>query len=159
MLVERCHLALVCLGPTSGHLGLCFFIYIHACIRIHTCIHMYIYIYMVPPPPRVPTPVFSISALGRDGFLGCPCSHAFLRNLSCRPAWVNGIGRVPVDRMFLPYLQAQNSRRGPRQVVFKRIQIGSKIQDSRCQGELCPAPLNLESWIRGVFNRIRFEYV
>ena len=69
---------------------------------------------MVPPTPPVPTPVFSISALGRHGFLGCPCFHALLRNLSCRTACVNGIGGVPVDPMFLPYLRIQNSRRGRR---------------------------------------------
>ena len=58
-------------------------------------VNIYIYYtYTYPsiwsPPIHVPTPVFSISAWGRHGFFGCPCSHAFLR--------------VPVDRMFLPYL-------------------------------------------------------
>ena len=85
-------------------------------------LHSYINIYMVPHPPHVPTPVFSISALGSDGFLGCPCSHAFLQNLSCRTAWVNGIGGVPVDIMFVSHVELQNSRRGPRKGVFRRIQ-------------------------------------
>ena len=36
-----------------------------------------------------------------------------------------------------------------------------RIQDSRfkVQGKVLPCTLNLESWIRGVFNRIRFEYI
>ena len=36
-----------------------------------------------------------------------------------------------------------------------------RIQDSRfkVQGKVLPGTLNLESWIRGVFNRIRFEYL
>ena len=62
------------------------FLYIHTYV-LHMYIHMlYIYIY------KHDTPSFSISALGRHGFLGCPCFHALLRNLSC----VNGMGGVPV---------------------------------------------------------------
>ena len=86
----------------------------HTVLYTYQYKYIYIYIYMDGTPPHVPTPVFSISAFGKDGFLGCPCSQAFLRNLSCRPAWVNGIGGVPVDIMFVPYLEVQNSRRGPR---------------------------------------------
>ena len=43
----------------------------------------------------------------------------------------------------------------------KRILLNTpRIQDSRfkVQGKVLPGTLNLESWIRGVFNRIRFEY-
>ena len=49
--------------------------------------------------------------------------------------------------------------------VFKRILLNTpRIQDSRfkVQGKVLPGTLNLESWIRGVFNRIRLntiEYV
>ena len=63
-------------------------------------------------------------------------------------------------------LEIQNAMVKPQRSVFKRIQnvfcwirLGSKIQDSRCRAKFCPGTLNLESWIRGVFNRIRFEYV
>ena len=49
-------------------------------------IYMYIKIRYPPRPPHVPTPVFSISALGRHGFLGCPCFHAFLRKAAGRRA-------------------------------------------------------------------------
>ena len=44
----------------------------------------------------------------------------------------------------------------------KRILLNTpRIQDSRfkVQGRTLPCTLNLESWIRGAFNRIRIEYV
>ena len=112
-----------------------------------------IYIYMVPPPPNVPTPVFSISALGRDGFL------------SCRTAWVNGRKSACKSYVSSSSSSAKLSPRtqiGRIQTYSKRILLNTpRIQDSRfkVQGKVLPGTLNLESWIRGVFNRIRFEYV
>ena len=105
------------------------------------------------PPPHVPTPVFSISALGRDGFL------------SCRTAWVNG--RKSACKSYVSSLSS-SAKLSPRtqigriQTYSKRILLNTpRIQDSRFKvpGRTLPCTLNLESWIRGVFNRIRFEYV
>ena len=116
-------------------------------------IYIYIYIYMVPSPPHVPTPVFPISALGRDGFL------------SCRTAWVNG--RKSACKSYVSSLSS-SAKLSPRtqigriQTYSKRILLNTpRIQDSRFKvpGRTLPCTLNLESWIRGVFNRIRFEYV
>ena len=48
------------------------------------------------------------------------------------------------------------------QMYSKRILLNTpRIQDStfKVQGKVLPGTLNLESWIRGVFNRIHFEYV
>ena len=109
--------------------------------------------YMVPPPPHVPTPVFSISALGRDVFL------------SCRAAWVNGRKSACKSYVSSSSSSAKLSPRtqiGRIQTYSKRILLNTpRIQDSRfkVQGKVLPGTLNLESWIRGVFNRIRFEYV
>ena len=108
---------------------------------------------MVPPPPHVPTPVFSISALGRDGFL------------SCRTAWVTGresacksyVSSLSSSAKLSPWTQIGRIQR-----YSKRILLNTpRIQDSRFKvpGRTLPCTLNLESWIRGVFNRIRFEYV
>ena len=127
-------------------------IYIYIYIYIYMWIYIYIYIYMVPPP-HVPTPVFSISALGRDGFL------------SCRTAWVNG--RKSACKSYVSSLSS-SAKLSPRtqigriQTYSKRILLNTpRIQDSRFKvpGRTLPCTLNLESWIRGVFNRIRFEYV
>ena len=112
-----------------------------------------IYIYGTPPPPHVPTPVFSISALGRDGFL------------SCRTAWVNGRKSACKSYVSSSSSSAKLSPRtqiGRIQTYSKRILLNTpRIQDSRFKvpGRTLPCTLNLESWIRGVFNRIRFEYV
>ena len=112
-----------------------------------------VYIYIWYPPFHVPTPVFSISALGRDGFL------------SCRTAWVNG--RKSACKSYVSSLSS-SAKLSPRtqigriQTYSKRILLNTpRIQDSRFKvpGRTLPCTLNLESWIRGVFNRIRFEYV
>ena len=111
------------------------------------------YIYIWYPPPHVPTPVFSISALGRDGFL------------SCRTEWVNG--RKSACKSYVSS-SSSSAKLAPRtqigriQTYSKRILLNTpRIQDSRFKvpGRTLPCTLNLESWIRGVFNRIRFEYV
>ena len=108
------------------------------------------YIMMVPPP-HVPTPVFSISALGRYGFL------------SCRTAWVNG--RKSACKSYVSSLSS-SAKLSPRtqigriQSYSKRILLNTpRIQDSRFKvpGRTLPCTLNLESWIRGVFNRIRLN--
>ena len=119
------------------------------------CIYIYIFIYLFIcyPPPHVPTPVFSISALGRDGFL------------SCRTEWVNGRKSACKSYVSSSSSSAKLSPRtqiGRIQTYSKRILLNTpRIQDSRfkVQGKVLPGTLNLESWIRGVFNRIRFEYV
>ena len=130
--------------------------YIHITTYIHTNVYnyirlLYIHIYMVPP--HVPTPVFSISALGRDGFL------------SCRTAWVNG--RKSACKSYVSSLSS-SAKLSPRTQIgrirrySKRILLNTpRIQDSRFKvpGRTLPCTLNLESWIRGIFNRIRFEYV
>ena len=117
------------------------------------CANMSIYIYIYGTPPHVPTPVFSISALGRDGFL------------SCRTAWVNGRKSACKSYVSSSSSSAKLSPRtqiGRIQTYSKRILLNTpRIQDSRFKvpGRTLPCTLNLESWIRGVFNRIRFEYV
>ena len=132
----------------------CMYVCMYLCMYVcmYTYMHMCIYICMVPPP-HVPTPVFSISALGRDGFL------------SCRTAWVNG--RKSACKSYVSSLSS-NAKFSPRtqigriQTYSKRILLNTpRIQDSRFKvpGRTLPCTLNLESWIRGVFNRIRFEYV
>ena len=48
------------------------------------------------------------------------------------------------------------------QTYSKRILLNTpRIQDSRfkVQGKVLPGTLNLESWIRGVFNRIRLNTI
>ena len=127
--------------------------YINANTRTFRSMLIYIYIYIWYPPPHVPTPVFSISALGRDGFL------------SCRTAWVNG--RKSACKSYVSSFSS-SAKLSPRtkigriQRYSKRILLNTpRIQDSRFKvpGRTLPCTLNLESWIRGVFNRIRFEYV
>ena len=127
------------------------YVCLYACMYVYICKHTHTYIYMVPPP-HVPTPVFSIPALGRDGFL------------SCRTAWVNG--RKSACKSYVSSLSS-SAKLSPRtqigriQRYSKRILLNTpRIQDSRfkVQGKVLPGTLNLESWIRGVFNRIRFEY-
>ena len=138
------------------HAGTYIRTYMYVCICIYTYYSIYIFIYIYiwyPPPPHVPTPVFSISALGRDGFL------------SCRTAWVNG--RKSACKSYLSSLSS-SAKLSPRTQIG-RIQRYSKhillntprIQDSKFKvpGRTLPCTLNLESWIRGVFNRIPFEYV
>ena len=126
---------------------ICIHIYMYIHVHIHVCAYtfIYIYIYMVPPP-HVPTPVFSISALGRDGFL------------SCRTAWVNG--RKSACKSYVSSLSS-SAKLSPRtqigriQTYSKRILLNARrIQDSRFKvpGRTLPCTLNLESWIRGVFN-------
>ena len=125
----------------------------HTDTRAHTHTCMSIYIYIWYPPPHVPTPVFSIPALGRDGFL------------SCRTAWVNGRKSACKSYVSSSSSSAKLSPRtqiGRIQTYSKRILLNTpRIQDSRFKvpGRTLPCTLNLESWIRGVFNRIRFEYV
>ena len=81
-------------GPFAAHNVI--HLYIDIYIYIYLFVYLYLYIWYPLPPmyPRLSSQYFSISALGRHGFLGCPCFHAFLRNLSCRTACVNGIGRA-----------------------------------------------------------------
>ena len=138
------------------------YIFTHTCTYTSTYTHTYTYtyaytiymcVYIYGTPPHVPTPVFSISALGRDGFL------------SCRTAWVNG--RKSACKSYVSSLSS-SAKFSPRtqigriQTYSKRILLNMpRIQDSRFKvpGRTLPCTLNLESWIRGVFNRIRFEYV
>ena len=81
---------------------------------------------------------------------------------------VDMLPRKAVPVLSLEQRQARNTKCNGQTATF-RIQTYSKrillntprIQDSRfkVQGKVLPGTLNLESWIRGVFNRIRFEYV
>ena len=80
----------------------------------YNTIYLSIYIYIYGTPPPCTHACLLNLGFGKGWVLGMPLFPAFLRNLSCRTAWVNGIGGVPVDIMFVPYLEVQNSRRGPR---------------------------------------------
>ena len=55
---------------------------------------------------------------------------------------------------------AMSNHNIPYSNVFKTYSV-EYASDPRfkVQGKVLPGTLNLESWIRGVFNRIRFEYV
>ena len=84
------------------------------CIYLYICIYIYIYIHGNPPPPPMYPRLSSQSRLWEGmGSWDALVPMAFSET-SCRTAWVNGIGGVPVDTMFVPYLEVENSHRGPR---------------------------------------------
>ena len=144
----------------------CVFVCLYLCMcgmragrPIYICIYIYIY---GPPPPMYPrlssqsrlwegmgswdalvSMLFSEKAAGRRALMGSGAclwigsSLSFNTKLSPRTK----IGRI--------------------QTYSKRILLNTpRIQDSRFKvpGRTLPCTLNLESWIRGVFKRIRFEY-
>ena len=80
-------------------------------------------------PPHVPTPVFSISALGRDGFL------------SCRTAWVNG--RKSACKSYVSSLSS-SAKLSPRTQIG-RIQRYSSDPRFKIQGARENFALHLES--------------
>ena len=143
----------LCVGVSlSLSVSVCVCVHVCLCVCVWSCMFL-VCIYIYGTPPHVPTPVFSISALGRDGFL------------SCRTAWVNG--RKSACKSYVSSLSSSaklspRTQMGRTQRYSKRILLNTpRIQDSRFKvpGRTLPCTLNLESWIRGVFNRIRFEYV